>query len=431
MGFAAKLNRRMKHDLEDIGGALRGNMQVFAFRDVLLLTSQGLNGGLSIIFTLTVLGASPLDIGLLGTVNAISGISFLLIGGWAGDRYNRKNVFLLGTAITTLNPLMYAFAPSWEYLFLVNITQPIGDALAGPAGFSIRISSVKIGSLTRATASLYTIHALTNMVVPPIGAALVTLMGGLEYLRTIYIVEACINLFAWLYTARKLDVEQDKERIPRNGHRTFSVNEFFSDLREVYLTSRKEGTWLFLLLAATSPWVFNVDGNFQTVFVDRICLSPLIVIGFLPSVSALVSALLYMPIANLAEKRGRMNAVIMIRPLQYAGYILFILAGTFFIPGFTPYFPLLVWGLRSAGGVGGPGWEVASIEHMPREKLSTWQSLQNLISRLVGIPAPLVGGLLWNIDPRAPFLWHLSVDALFRYSIMRKIAKTQANLVRR
>ena len=425
MGFFSDLIRRVTRSLDGIDHGLTGNIRVFALRDALLLTAQGLNGGLSVIYTLTVLGANAVDVGLLGSVNAFVSIFFVLAGGWMGDRYNRKKVFLLGTAITALNPLVYAFAPSWEYLFLANIAAPIGGALANPVGFSIRASSVELRSLVRATATLYTIHAIVNMIVPPIGAVLVTLLGGLESLRMIYLMEAVVTGVAWLYTAKRLQINHASTELTGIVQARPSPRQFLSDLRETYCISRREGTWMFLLLSATGPWAFNIDGNFQTVYANNVCQSSLVTIGFLSSVNAFVSMLLFIPIANLAERKGRMNAVIMIRPIQYLGILLYILSGTFFVTGVTPYIPLLVWGLRTAGGVAGPGWEVASIENMPIGRFSTWNALQSFTSSAFGALAPLVGGLLWEIDPRMPFIWHLAVDSVLRYNIMRRIAKTQ------
>ncbi len=425
MGFFSDLIRRVARSIDGIDDGLTGNIRVFAIRDALLLTAQGFSGGLSVIYTLTVLGANAVDVGLLGSVNAFVSIFFILAGGWMGDRYNRKKIFLLGTAVTALNPLIYAFAPSWEYLLLANIAAPIGGALANPAGFSIRASSVELRSLVRATATLYTIHAIVNMIVPPIGAALVTLLGGLDSLRMVYLAEAAVTGVAWVYTAKRLQVNQTSAGRIDDIQARPSPRQFLRDLRETYRISRREGTWMFLLLSATGPWAFNVDGNLQTVYANNVCQSSLVTIGLLSSVNAFVSMLLFIPIANLAEKKGRMNTVIMIRPIQYSGILLYILSGTFFIPGVTPYVPLLVWGLRTAGGVAGPGWEVAAIENMPIGRISTWNALQSFMSSVFGAFAPLAGGLLWEIDPRMPFIWHLAVDSVLRYNIMRRIAKTQ------
>ncbi|MEM2093845.1 MAG: MFS transporter, partial [Candidatus Bathyarchaeia archaeon] len=379
MKFISYIKRRLMLSLRGLGYGLTGNMRVFALRDTLLLTSQGLNGGLTVIYTMSVLGASAIDVGLLGSVNALAGILFLLVGGWMGDRYNRKRLFLLGSGLRMLNPLVLALAPSWQYLMVPSVTEAIGLAIENPVGFAVRVSSVGLLSFTRATATLYTIHAIVNMIVPPFGAALVTQLGGLESLRAIFLAEAFLNVAAWVYTYKRLKIPET-DPSTTHGKQQLSLSQFLSDVKETYRVSRKEGTWMFLLLSASAPWVFDVDGNFHNVYAKTVCKSSLMTIGFLSSVSAFTSMLLFIPVANLAEKRGRMRVVIMIRPIQYVGYILLILSGTFFVPGVTPLMPILVWALRTAGGVGGPGWEAASIQNMPTKRISTWIALQNFIS---------------------------------------------------
>jgi len=425
MKFISDIKRRLMRILQGLGNGLTGNMRVFALRDALLLTSQGLNGGLSIIYTMTVLGASAIDVGLLSSVTALVSILFLLVGGWMGDRYSRKKLLLLGSGIRMLNPLVYALAPSWQYLFITSVLEAVGVAVENPVSFAIRVSSVGTRSLARATAALYTTHAIVNMIVPPLGAGLVTLLGGLGSMRLVFLAEAFVNVAAWVYTAKKLVAPETGPPQTTGAQQRPSLNQFLSDIKETCRVSRREGTWMFLLLSATAPWAFNVDGDFHNVYAKNVCQSSLVTIGFLSTVSAFTSMLLFIPIANLAEKKGRMKAVIMIRPIQYIGYILLVLSGTFFVPGVTPYVPLLVWGLRTAGGVAGPGWEAASIQNMPMGRLSTWNALQSFTSSVFGVPAPLVGGYLWNIDPRAPFIWHLAVDSLFRLNIMRKIANNE------
>ena len=390
-----------------------------------MLIAAGLNGGLTTIYMMNVLGADILAIGLLGSISAAVSAVLVLVGGWMGDRYSKKKMFLLGTGLTMFNPLIYALAPSWHYLIIAAITGSINMAIAGPVGFSIRVFSVERRYLTKATAALYTTHAITNMIVPPIGATVVVLAGGLQSLRQIYIIQSVIEIVAWIYTAKKLKVKETDNindiETPKLGLRGF-----FTEFIDTYKTSRREGTWGFLLLAATSPWVFSIDGSFQNIYAEKVCQSPLIVIGLLSTISSIVALVLYIPIANIAEKKGRMDMVAKIRPFQYMGQILCILAGTFYIPSVTPYLPLAVWGLRSAGGVGGPGWEVASIEAIPLNRLAKWQALQNFVSRVSEIPVSTVGALLWNLDPRAPLIWHLVFDIVFRMNIIKMIAKTQA-----
>jgi hypothetical protein len=57
---------------------------------------------------------------------------------------------------------------------------------------------------------------------------------------------------------------------------------------------------------------------------------------------------------------------------------------------------------------------------MPEEVQAKWNALLNFLWRITAIPASLLGGFLWNIDPRFPFLLALAVDGLFRFPVLMR-----------
>jgi len=74
--------------------------------------------------------------------------------------------------------------------------------------------------------------------------------------------------------------------------------------------------------------------------------------------------------------------------------------------------------LDAVGTSTGPSFRALRTEVMPKNIQSTWNCLLNFVWRLGSIPASLLGGLLWNIDPRLPFIFALFVDAGLRLPIL-------------
>jgi hypothetical protein len=67
---------------------------------------------------LEVLGASPLLIGLFGSVKNFLAAVYPYPGGWLADHFGRRYAFLLFLAATSLGYLIYLFSPSYPFLFL-------------------------------------------------------------------------------------------------------------------------------------------------------------------------------------------------------------------------------------------------------------------------------------------------------------------------
>lgn len=85
---------------------------------------------------------------------------------------------------------------------------------------------------------------------------------------------------------------------------------------------------------------------------------------------------------------------------------------------FTPFIPLIAWIFRAIGDASGLSWIAASTEVMPEDLQSEWEATRDFLWRSMSIPAVLVGGLLWNIDLRLPFLMALIVDGIIRFPVL-------------
>jgi len=106
------------------------------------------------------------------------------------------------------------------------------------------------------------------------------------------------------------------------------------------------------------------------------------------------------------------------RPFLYLCIGLLLLGGTFKDWAWAALIPLFAWVLRAVGDSSGPSWTAASTEVIPEEFQSQWEATRDFLWRIMAIPATLVGGLLWNVDPRLPFIMPLLVDGLIRFPVL-------------
>ena len=66
-----------------------------------------------------------------------------------------------------------------------------------------------------------------------------------------------------------------------------------------------------------------------------------------------------------------------------------------------------------------------TAEIMPREQMGRWIGLVSLIRGLISIPAPLLGGLIWDhIGPEYVFVAAIIIDLLIRLPLLASIRET-------
>jgi len=389
-------------------------MRALTVREVLLTAIAGVTGGLDVLFVKEVLGADALVLGLFASIWSAVFLLFVLLGGWVGDNYNRKGALLLGTAITLPSPLIMALAKTWHMMLLVNFLGAIGAALATPAYVALLVTSVEQNRRSRAIALMSALSSLTNTLIPPLGAFAIQLFGGLNETRTMFLLQFVFSSVVWIYTLRALHVNPMVKKKETKGF-FHVISDIFGRMRKTYITSkeRKATPWLYISL--TGPLAWEVVGPFWAIYAVETCGSPLLVVGLLVSVYSLTHAVLQLPLAKLSDEKGRKKVILMTRPFLYLCLVALLLGGTCRSWFLTPLIPLLAWVLRAIGDSSSPSWTAASTEVMPEEMQSEWEALRTFLWRLTAIPASLLGGLLWNIDPRLPFIMALAVDGLLRF----------------
>jgi len=396
---------------------LQGNLRVLALRDTLLAVTAGLTGGLDILYIKEVLGADALILGLFASIWSAVFLIFVLVGGWIGDRYDRRKTLLLGTALALPNPLIMALAQNWHMLLLVNVLGALGAAIATPAYVALLVTSAEQSYRSRAIAVISTLTSLANTFTPPLGAFVIRWLGGLEEMRTVFFLQMGLSLIVWIYVFKTLQTKPPVERQETKGFFE-SIKDIFSRMRRVYYVSRERRATPWLYIALSGPFAWDVVNPFWTVYAAEVCGTPLNIIGLLVAVYSLIHVLLQIPLANLSDQKGRKRVILMTRPFLYLCLVALLMAGTYRSWAWAPLIPLLAWGLRAIGDSSNPSWTAVSTEVIPEEMQSEWEALRGFLWRITSIPAGLLGGLLWNIDPRLPFIVSLAVDALVRFPIL-------------
>ena len=100
------------------------NFKIIAVRSVTITFIGGLTGSLDVLYITKILNLESYLLGYLSAIQSAVILSIILFAGWLSDNWGRRRTFLLGTGLTLINPLIMAFAPSWEYVFSSTLSEP-------------------------------------------------------------------------------------------------------------------------------------------------------------------------------------------------------------------------------------------------------------------------------------------------------------------
>lgn len=404
----------------DAKSLIKGNIRALTVRDSLLTMIAGLTGGLDALYVKEVLGADVVVLGLIASIWSAAFLFFILIGGWLSDHYDRKKMLIIGMALTLPNPIIFAFAPDWRITILANLLGALGAAFSAPAYVALLYSSSEQKTRSRVLAVMSTMICLVNVFVPPLGALAVQRLGGLDEIRKIFVAQFFLSIIVLFLTNRKLKSSVKRAGAPPKDL-TDSMKGIFGQMINVYKLSKERKATAWLFIAVSGPWAWETVAPLWIIYAAEVCKSSLTIIGFLPAVYSLTAAVLLYPLAKVSDRKGRKKVIVLVRPFLYFCVASLFVGGTFPELAITPFIPLLAWVFRAVGDSAGPSWTAASTEVIPDELQSEWEATRDFLWRAMAIPASIFGGLLWNVDPRLPFVCAFLVDGLVRFPVLIRL----------
>ena len=112
-----------------------------------------------------------------------------------------------------------------------------------------------------------------------------------------------------------------------------------------------------------------------------------------------------------------------IAPLTYAANLCLVFAPTLGVRG--SLFLLLYGVLFGFNSISMALAASMTAEIMPKEQMGHWIGIVGLVRGLMGVPAPLIGGLVWeHIGPQYVFFVAIAIDAFLRLPLLGSIRET-------
>jgi MFS family permease len=137
------------------------------------------------------------------------------------------------------------------------------------------------------------------------------------------------------------------------------------------------------------------------------------------AVAISIAPLLFaLPLGRVADRHGRKKLLFLIAPVSYLSSLLLIRStGPLML-----YLSGLCFGFNSIAVALGAAM---ASEIVPKEQMGRWIGLIGLIRGFVSVPAPLLGGLIWeHIGPQYVFIFAVVLDAVLRLPLLASIRET-------
>lgn len=363
---------------------------------------------------ITLLGASPIQ---LGAVNSVMGVAQSIISiplGVIRDRYNIRKIYLFGVAMLVFVPLLYALAPSWQLISLAILLSGLGMMV----GSCVLICDLSLPPRDRATGKALCegIGALPTILVPTVAAALITLFGGITVssIRRLYWIQFAARLLLFTYVYRNLTDVERPNSVPKGLDLAAEFGEVFTRGTAVKRWILFQSVNMFTMTMFTTfryPYVYDVKGA-----------SPFI-IGGIATATLVTEAVFSTIIGRFADKMGRKKAFYILIPLFSAANLALILAP-------TPVWLLVAGFLMGFRMISGFSYGSMTPELVPPDCLGRWRGLIGLFTGLACIPAPVVGGLIWErLGPEWVFIAITVIDLLVRTPLLYSVPETLGNQI--
>jgi EmrB/QacA subfamily drug resistance transporter len=137
--------------------------------------------------------------------------ALMLLGGALGDRYGRKRVFILGTALFAAGSIGCAFAWSIPSMLFSRTFQAIGGMLFVPASLAILGDHFSGDARGRAIAAWSAFGSLTSLLGPALGGVLIDAFGW----RSVFWINVPLAIFVMVFAMRHVSESRD-DRAPEH-----------------------------------------------------------------------------------------------------------------------------------------------------------------------------------------------------------------------
>ncbi len=339
------------------------------------------------------LGADIGQIGLFFTLSMIVPLLMQIFGGWVSDRIGRLKAIAIGSVAGSLSWIGMIFAPSWEWLLVVQSIGAISGAFVAPSFDAFLAEQSDEENRGKVFATGQTLFQVVSVAGPLAGGFVVKAYG----FKTVILIATLLYLVA---TVIRISLSRLHPRNPAPAGSPEAGLGFGASLKTIGAMALAGGlvTWL-LISDGVRDISFGLSGNLFPLFLQEQRGFDSAGIGTLEALLGLASMAIMIPAGHFSDRYGERVAI----ALGYLGGALSFLAFVFLPGTLATSLSWVAFGLTI--GLITPAYQSLISKAVPENLRGITYGFLSTSNGLVALPAPFLGALLWkNVGPDFPFL---------------------------
>jgi len=289
---------------------------------------------------------------------------------------------------------------------MIGVWQAISQRVMGPASQIIWIGTLRDENRVTGLSFHRMITSTAGIAAPLITASIITYFGGLDSadsIRPLFFIQFLVSVFTFILLATQMQ----EVTFSREQRETGVFDHFLSPLREI------PGLKLLLVRQCVQTLISHLRMPFTGIYMVDIKGANAFILGWRGTVSTAITVLLSMPAGRLADRFGRRKVAYFSRVFGWAAILIII-----FTPTTHPEYLILASFLQGFQTALFIGWTAFNQELVPQSMRGRWSGIANLAHGIIGIIAPILGGIIWTLNP--DYLWwiYLIGDAFIVLPLM-------------
>lgn len=342
------------------------------------------------------LGAGIGQIGLFYTLSQIIPLLLQILGGWVSDSLGRLRAIAIGSVIGVFVYVPLLLANRWEWVLIASALSAMTRSLVGPSFDAFIADHSAPENRARLFGITQTLFSLVSVVGPVMGGYMVEAFG----FKGMLLAAALLYLAATVIRVGMAREASKSQAAPSNRLSFASLKTNLGAMISLILAG---GLFTWIMIAdGIRDIFFNMSFSFMSVYMQDIASLSIGQIGIMSSIFGVAMMVVMIPAGWLADKAGeRVNIAIS---------FLFMAFSIGMIATVPPRSPAWVYGLGwvIAGigvGLATPAYQSLISKAVPSRLRGVAFGLFSTSLGLVSLPAPVIGGYLWeNVSPRFPFM---------------------------